>query len=465
MNRWNRPRPLNPTAAHLRSVLERLGVSLSPGQVESTNELLYLLDQALDQQTTQAKADAALLAVNRSAIEQAPVALILISPENEIITMSASAAALLDGGVSALLPRSVLDSVVARVIAGGESWTEAVDVFGPPSRTLTLIATALPKDVARSYKGFPVVVLVEDTTELRRAEMVRRDLVTNISHELRTPVGAMALLAETLSTEQDPDTMRHLASRLEHEAERLTTTLQDVLSMSRLEASGPADRSDVDVAELVRVCCAKLKSSAQLVGIELRIDRLEEHLTIHADQALLKRAIENLLENAIKYSDKGEPVIVEAYATEIGDTEFANVAVKDSGIGIPLRERQRIFERFYRVDRARGRDTGGSGLGLAIVRHVAVSHDGQVDVESLEGVGSTFTLRIPLVRPPEPVQPSDPSDSPDSPDSDKSSHHVSSPPVHPTGSAPFGSEPFPKQHHPEPGTFPQLGRTPQQAHG
>jgi two-component system, OmpR family, sensor histidine kinase SenX3 len=455
MNRWNRPRPLNPTAAHLRSVLERLGVSLSPGQVESTNELLYLLDRALDQQATLAKAAAAQLAVKRAAIEQAPVALLVISPDNEIITMSAGAAALLDGGVSALLPRSVLDSVVARVISGGESWTEAVDVFGPPSRTLTLIVNALPKDPTRSYQGFPVVVLVEDTTALRRAEMVRRDLVTNISHELRTPVGAVALLAETLSTEQDPDTMRHLASRLEHEAERLTTTLQDVLSLSRLEATGPADRSDIDVADLVRTCCAKLKSSAQTVGIELRIDRLEDHLTIHADQSLIKRAIENLLENAIKYSDKGEPVVVETYATQVGETDFANVAVKDTGIGIPLRERQRIFERFYRVDRARGRDTGGSGLGLAIVRHVAVSHDGLVDVESLEGVGSTFTLRIPLVRPPEPV------DSPESSHSSEPSHHAPSA----LGPARSGSDQTTPELHTEPGSLPELGRTPQQALG
>jgi two-component system, OmpR family, sensor histidine kinase SenX3 len=457
MNRWNRPRPLNPTAAHLRGVLERLGVSLSPGQVESTNELLYLLDRALDQQATHANAAAALLAVHRAGIEQAPVALVVISPTNEIVTMSASAAALLDGGVSALLPRSVLDPVVARVISGGESWTEAVDVFGPPSRTLTLIANPLPKDPTRAYQGFPVVVLVEDTTEQRRAEMVRRDLVTNISHELRTPVGAVALLAETLSTEHDPDTMRHLASRLEHEAERLTTTLQDVLSLSRLEGSGPADRADLDVAELVRVCCAKLKSSAQTVGIDLRIERLDEHLTIHADQSLIKRAIENLLENAIKYSDKGEPVVVEAYAAPVGESDFANIAVKDTGIGIPLRERQRIFERFYRVDRARGRDTGGSGLGLAIVRHVAVSHDGQVDVESLEGVGSTFTLRIPVVRPTEAIGSSE---------SGEASYRTSSPHLAPvTAPVPVGSNQTSQEHHPEPGSLPELGRTPQQALG
>ena len=399
MNRWNRPRPSNPTAAHLRGVLQRLGVAISVDERESTSELLHGLDRALEQQAEELRSVKSSLAVTQAAVERAPTALVVVGADGQIQSMSASAASLLAGGASAVLPRPVLDSVVSRVKSTREPWSDVIEVFGPPSRTLTLIANPLTGNGGQDDhhpEGCPVVVLVEDTTEVRRAELARRDLVTNISHELRTPVGAVALLAETLSTESDPDTMRHLASRLELEAERLTATLQDVLSLSRLEASGPADRSDVDLSELVRICCAKLRSSAQMVGIELRVERLEEHLIIHADRSLIIRAIDNLLENAVKYSDKGEPVLVEAFAVQCMEGGFANLVIKDRGIGIPMRERQRIFERFYRVDRARGRDTGGSGLGLAIVRHVAVSHDGHVDVESLEGVGSTFTLRIPL---------------------------------------------------------------------
>ena len=345
------------------------------------------------------------LAMMEAAIVHSSVALVVLNRQGEIAAISPSAAVLLAGGASAILPRVLLDSVVARVASSNEVWSEAVDVFGPPSRTLTLRASPLPTNQTRvstseGSSTSAVVVHIEDTTEIQRAEVARRDMVTNISHELRTPIGAVALLAETLTAEDDPATMRHLAGRIELETERLTATLQDVLALSRLEASGPADRSETDMAELVKACCAKLRPSAERAGIELTIGRLDDRLTILADPALIKRAIENLLENAIKYSDKGEPVLVEAVAVDCPEGEFAAVSVKDTGIGIPLRERKRIFERFYRVDRARGRDTGGSGLGLAIVRHVAVSHDGHVDVDSLEGVGSTFTLRIPLVSDP-----------------------------------------------------------------
>jgi two-component system, OmpR family, sensor histidine kinase SenX3 len=384
-------------------MLARLGATLSSDATESTADLLYLLDRAIDRRIGDYDSVAGELSVMRGAVAAAPVALVVVDSGGREVCASDSAAGLLAGSVSAVLPRQVLQSVVQRAVYARASCHEAVDVFGPPSRTLTVTAIPVPNPpeptsgVGAPYgNACPVVVLIEDTTEIRKAEMARRDMVTNISHELRTPVGAVALLAETLTNEKDPDTIRHLAGRLEIEAERLAATLHDVLSLSRLEAAGPADRSVLELGELVRVCCAKLQQSAHVVGIDLQVGRISADLQVTGDGSLLRRAIDNLLENAIKYSDKGQPVVVEAFASSRPDGEFATVTVKDSGIGIPLRDRQRIFERFYRVDRARSRDTGGSGLGLAIVRHVAVSHDGHVDVESLEGVGSTFTLRIPL---------------------------------------------------------------------
>ena len=254
--------------------------------------------------------------------------------------------------------------------------------------------TAVPLPIGDGVAVRPVLAVIEDTTEWRRAELARRDFVTNLSHELRTPVGALALLAETIAGENDPGTIRRLAGRLEVEATRLASTLQDVLALSRLEAEGSGERQAVDLSDLVRFCVARLRPNAESMGISLIDDEIASGLIVIGNRPLLMTAIDNLLDNAVKYSDKGVPVRICVRETTEGNAE---VSVADSGVGIPVRERQRIFERFYRVDRARSRDTGGSGLGLAIVRHVAVSHDGSVDVDSLEGVGSTFTLRLPLV--------------------------------------------------------------------
>ncbi len=403
MTVWNRSRP-NQTVTQLRGILERLGATPSSNDPETPDALFKQIDDRLDSLLHERDRAIKELDVVRSAFTSAPVALVVTNETGREVLRSRVATELLVGGASAVLPHKVLREVLDKASTTSETATEVVDVFGPPRRTLSIVAVPL---VSRPAEGFastnhqalvaPVVAFVEDTTQWRESEMARRDLVTNISHELRTPIGAIALLAETLSGEDDPDTMHHLADRLEFEAMRLVATLQDVLSLSRLEASGPGDRSGLELGALVRFCCARLRTSAELVGIELLVQDVQAHLQVLGDRSLLMRAIDNLLENAIKYSDKGEPVKVNAVVVSRPEGDFAEVSIQDSGIGIPVRERQRIFERFYRVDKARSRDTGGSGLGLALVRHVAVSHDGNVLVDSLEGVGSTFTLQIPLL--------------------------------------------------------------------
>ena len=333
------------------------------------------------------------LAIYRAAIEETPAAIVLSDCDGVELTRSKAAAALLNGGAAAVLSGPVLRNLMNRAATASEGLHEIVEAFGPPRRTLSLTAVPLPISGTRR----PVVALIEDTTVLQRAELARRDLVTNISHELRTPVGAVALLAETIAGEDDPATIRRLAGRLEIEATRLTSMLEDALALSRLEAAGTTDRQDLDLSELIRFCVARLRPTAETVAIELIADDVESGLVVHGDRALIMTAIDNLLDNAVKYSDKGRPVQVVARRVISTDQRQAVITITDHGIGIPMRERQRIFERFYRVDRARSRDTGGSGIGLAIVRHVAVSHDGQVEVDSLEGTGSTFTLKLPLV--------------------------------------------------------------------
>jgi two-component system, OmpR family, sensor histidine kinase SenX3 len=242
--------------------------------------------------------------------------------------------------------------------------------------------------------GGLVLLLVEDQTESRRVEEVRRDFVANTSHELKTPVGALALLAETVEdAADDPEAVRRFAGRMRQEASRLTNLVQDMITLSRIQAAEPIPdpvpvKLDAVVAEALDRC--RMKASAR--GIEL-VAIGAHGLSVLGDEDLLVTALRNLLENAVAYSPDKTRVDV---STKLAAAETVQISVADQGIGIPERDLERIFERFYRVDPARSRATGGTGLGLAIVKHVTAAHGGQVTVESTEGKGSTFTLRLPL---------------------------------------------------------------------
>ena len=238
-----------------------------------------------------------------------------------------------------------------------------------------------------------VLVLAEDQTDSRRVEEVRRDFVANVSHELKTPVGALALLAETVEdAADDPDAVRRFAGRMRQEAARLTNLVQDIITLSRIQAAEPvpdpvAAEVDAIVAEALDRC--RMKANAR--GIAL-VEVGDHGLGVLGDEDLLLTAIRNLLENAVAYSPERTRVLV---TTRRAD-DRVEISVEDQGIGIPERDLQRIFERFYRVDPARSRATGGTGLGLAIVKHVTAAHGGAVTVRSVEGAGSTFTLSLPL---------------------------------------------------------------------
>jgi two-component system sensor histidine kinase SenX3 len=283
--------------------------------------------------------------------------------------------------------QELVDRLLRGALAGVES-AEELALFGPPRETLVVSAQPL-FDGAGAVLG--AVVSVDDVTELRRVESVRRDFVANVSHELKTPIGAMGLLAETFLACDDVEVGRRLAEQLVREADRLARIVDDLLDLSQVEAQEQPVRETVRLRVLVDEAVERVRALALARNIPLRVDDIPEDLVVLCDPVHVVGAITNLLDNAIKYSDQGDPVEV------FGETVDGRLVVRivDHGIGIPSRDLERIFERFYRVDKARSRATGGTGLGLAIVRHVAQLHGGEVTVTSTEGEGSTFRFVLP----------------------------------------------------------------------
>ena len=237
-----------------------------------------------------------------------------------------------------------------------------------------------------------VVVLVDDRTEAHRVEAVRRDFVANVSHELKTPIGALNLLAEAVAeAKEDPDAVVRFAERMQGESERLTRLVQQIIDLSRLQNdTASEDAAVIKVAELVTEAAEHSATEAERKKIDIAIS-LEDDLFVQGDRGQLHAAVSNLVENAVRYSQDDSRVSVSATA----DDDTVRISVADRGVGIANEELDRIFERFYRVDPARARNTGGTGLGLSIVKHVAASHGGSVEVWSEPGSGSTFTLVLP----------------------------------------------------------------------
>ncbi len=237
-----------------------------------------------------------------------------------------------------------------------------------------------------------VLVLADDRTRERRVEAIRRDFVANVSHELKTPVGAIQLLAEAvLEGADDPEAVARFAGRMQTEGGRLSRLVQQIIELSRLQIDDPLqDQAPVDVDEVVARAVDQNEIDAQAKDITVVRDGPGGLVALGgADEIAL--ALSNLVANAVSYSPERSTVVVAARP----DGSMLELSVTDQGIGIPAEEMDRIFERFYRVDPARHRSTGGNGLGLSIVKHVAASHGGEVRVWSVEGQGSTFTMRLP----------------------------------------------------------------------
>ena len=238
-----------------------------------------------------------------------------------------------------------------------------------------------------------VLVLLRDESEAQRVDEVRRDFVANISHELKTPIGALSLLSEAvLGAKNDPAAVEKFATRMQTESKRLTDLVQEIINLSRLQDSDPLSvPSELQVQDLIREAIDQTQVTADSRHIVVSNSDSVDGVIL-GDREQLIMAIQNLIENAILYSDEGAPVGVGLRQVD----DVAEIVVTDSGLGIPQEDQARIFERFYRVDPSRSRSTGGTGLGLAIVKHVASTHNGEVKLFSKPGVGSTFTLCIPL---------------------------------------------------------------------
>ncbi len=240
-----------------------------------------------------------------------------------------------------------------------------------------------------------VLVLIEDRTEARKIEAVRRDFVANVSHELKTPVGALTLLAEAVqSASDDPAEVRRFAERMATESSRLTKLIQELIDLSRLQAPDPDRAADaVLIDDVVPAAAERTRAIAAVKDIEI-VTGGEQGLKVLGDEPQLVTAVGNLVENAVNYSAAETRVAIGVSRSD----DLVEISVTDQGIGIPEQDRDRIFERFYRVDPARSRATGGTGLGLSIVKHVVQNHGGEVRVWSVEGSGSTFTVRLPLLK-------------------------------------------------------------------
>ena len=286
---------------------------------------------------------------------------------------------------------ALVEAAVAELLAEaaqGRAVEREVELFGPPRRCLFVSALPLRFE-GRDYGS---VALIDDITEPQRLDAMRRDFVANISHELRTPMGALSLLAETLAGETDPEVASRLAVRVQAEAIRLSAIMDDLLELSRIESDQASERSPVAIQHIVNEAISRVMPAAEekRVPVETVLPALD--LVVDGDRRQLTSAAFNLLDNAVKYSEADRPVRVSAQLSG----EWVEMEVCDRGYGIPLHHQKRIFERFYQVDQSRGRADSGVGLGLAIVRHVATNHGGEVRVESTEGQGSTFTLALPV---------------------------------------------------------------------
>jgi two-component system sensor histidine kinase SenX3 len=315
---------------------------------------------------------------------------VVVGPHDEVLEASSAARnlGLVRGSRVALPP---LLELVRDVRADGLIRTVELEVSrGPRAASLHLAARVAP------LPDEQVLILADDLTSARRIDQTRRDFVANVSHELKTPIGAIGLLAEAVEeAADDPEAVRRFASRMGIESARLTDLVTQLIELSRLQGDDPlADPDEVDIDEVLAEAVDRCRVDAEQHGVSLALAGAQGARVLGSARQL-GVAVGNLVENAVAYSDPGARVVVAAHVQSHSDDDYVEITVSDTGIGIAPQDVDRIFERFYRVDYARSRANGGTGLGLAIVKHIAATHGGDVSVWSQLGAGSTFTITIP----------------------------------------------------------------------
>jgi two-component system sensor histidine kinase SenX3 len=318
-----------------------------------------------------------------SVVEHVPMGAMLADRSGALVLANARASAMCGiRHVDVLVEDAAVEML--RSAASGGDHERLLKVAGPPARSFRI--------KVYEVDGADLLATIEDVTDQTRIDTVRTDFVANLSHELKTPIGGIAALGDTMLEEEDPEVVRRLARRIVDESYRMSGIVDDLLDLSRIEFSGSEHHEPVDLASVIGEVVALQQHTSDAHGVSVTMDN-ELMCRVAGDRAQLVSAISNLVENAIKYSERGSTVRIGCRR----EGEAVHVVVSDKGIGISAADQDRIFERFFRVDRARSRSTGGTGLGLSIVRHVVDNHGGRISVRSAEGEGSTFTIELPAI--------------------------------------------------------------------
>ena len=312
----------------------------------------------------------------------------VILDEHQNVLTSSDEAQELDLATGNKLTHANVTNFVAEAIKNTQSPEGILEI---PRSALGTASLALLANLSPISNNRYLLIL-RDVSDVTRVELVRRDFVANVSHELKTPVGALSLLSEAAAeAADDPAAVRRFALKMQAEAQRLTNLVNDLIDLSRLQSDDPLKKATIaPVARLVDAAVSDVKAVADAKEIELSV-KIQPGLQVACVERQLITAIRNLIVNAVNYSSNQTKVTITA--EEVDD--LIEVRVTDQGIGIPETDQLRVFERFYRIDPARSRATGGTGLGLSIVKHIATGHGGDVILRSIEGKGSTFTLRLP----------------------------------------------------------------------
>lgn len=315
---------------------------------------------------------------------------VIVGEHDEILASNRAAQSLgVVKGTRIAIP-AVLE-LVRTVRADAEVASLNIDLKGQTGRPRVQLAVR----VTPLSNGLTFVAADDRAPALRAAESTR-DFVANATHELKTPIGAISLLGEALEeASDDPAAVMRFAGKIRAESERLSVLVSQIITLSKLQGQSAMRSTDaVEVDDVVEHSMSRCTAMAKSRSVDLHVNG-EEGLWVTGDADQLSTAITNLIQNAIAYSNPRARVVVTKRHVVSGDDEMVEIAVSDNGIGISPEDQKRIFERFYRVDYARSRETGGTGLGLSIVTEIAEGHGGEVDVWSKPGQGSTFTLRLP----------------------------------------------------------------------
>ncbi|MFV9673061.1 MAG: sensor histidine kinase [Acidimicrobiia bacterium] len=327
----------------------------------------------------------------RAATERTDIGVVIVDERGDITYANPVALRVLEGSLGDAAAGTRLVALLQRVQTMGREEDLELALFTPARRIVRLRAVPfIGSDNASGAVGY-----IQDLSGQRRVEAMRSDFLTNAGHEMKTPIGALAVLAETIGDTEDPETRRRLAGRLQSEANRMARVVDDILALADIE-SLETPFAPLDVGSVVGEAVERVAVSAKVAGVQICTDGTDIYAAVDGNREQIVSAVANLLDNAVKHSavDEGETVTVMIQP----DVDDVAITVEDHGVGIPPDHIGRIFERFYRVDSGRGRDSGGTGLGLSIVKNVAETHGGSVSVESTLGEGSTFTIRLPIAR-------------------------------------------------------------------